>query len=91
MPPKKKKKVPERMCIGCREYKNKRELIRVARTAEGNVEIDSSGKLPGRGAYMCPQEDCLTKAVKNRGLEKSLRRSIPENVIEDLKSKLQDV
>lgn len=87
---KKKKKTPERMCLGCREHKNKRELIRVVRTPEGVIEIDTRGKMPGRGAYVCPQNDCFTKAVKNKGLEKSLRRSLPEDVIEELKNKLRN-
>lgn len=79
------------MCLGCREYKRKKELIRVVRTPEGAVEIDKGGKLPGRGAYLCPQSECFLKAVKNKGLEKSLRRSIPEDVVEELKTKIQDV
>nr|WP_202820134.1 YlxR family protein [Calderihabitans maritimus] len=73
------------MCVGCREKKDKRELIRVVRTPEGSVVVDPTGKRSGRGAYICPQVECLLKAVKNRGLERGLETKIEDTVIEELK------
>ncbi len=86
----KKRKIPQRMCLGCHENKNKRELIRVVRTPGGEIELDDTGKKAGRGAYICPSSDCLKKAVKNRGLEKSLRTAIPESIITILKERLEE-
>ena len=68
------KKIPMRQCLGCREMKPKKELIRVVRSPEGAVSIDFRGKSPGRGAYICPREECLSRAVKSRSLELGLRR-----------------
>lgn len=67
------KKMPVRTCTGCRQAKNKKDLIRVVRDKEGNVSVDATGKLNGRGAYICPDKECLKKAIKNKGLEKHLR------------------
>lgn len=69
------------MCVGCREMKNKKELTRVVRTPQGSIEIDSSGKKPGRGAYLCPQIDCLQQALKGKRLQKALEQEIPDEVI----------
>ncbi|MDO9534091.1 MAG: YlxR family protein [Bacillota bacterium] len=85
-----KRKIPQRMCLGCRTNKEKKELIRVVRTPEGAIELDVTGKKPGRGAYICPSVDCLRKAVKGKGLEKSLRRSLPEGIMDMLKDKLEE-
>ena len=74
------KKIPMRQCMGCRERKPKRELIRVVRGVDGIVSLDFSGKLNGRGAYICPDMDCLKKAQKSKALERSLEVSIPEEV-----------
>jgi len=63
------KKMPVRTCTGCRQAKNKKDLIRVVRDKEGNVSVDATGKLNGRGAYICPDKECLKKAIKNKGLE----------------------
>jgi len=79
------KKVPLRMCIGCQEMKPKRELIRVVRTPQETVEIDPTGKKSGRGAYICPNPDCLQKAIKGKRLERSLECSISPEIIETLK------
>lgn len=68
----KPKKIPLRMCVGCREMKPKRELIRVVRSPEGEVSIDPVGKKPGRGAYVCRQEACLKRAIKQKQLERQL-------------------
>ena len=74
------KKIPQRQCMGCRERKDKRDLIRVVRQTNGEVSLDFSGKLNGRGAYVCPEEECLKKARKAKSLERSLEVPIPEEV-----------
>jgi hypothetical protein len=68
--------------------KNKKELIRIVRTPEGSVEIDQSGKKSGRGAYICPQLDCLQQAIKGKRLQKALEHDIPDEVVEKLKSQI---
>lgn len=78
------KKIPQRQCMGCRERRAKRELIRVVRTTEGNVCLDFSGKLNGRGAYLCQNPECLQKAQKSKALERSLEVPIPDEVYERL-------
>ena len=78
------KKIPQRQCMGCRERKAKRELIRVVRGTDGSVSLDFSGKLNGRGAYICPDPNCLKKAQKARSLDRSLEVPIPEEVYERL-------
>jgi predicted RNA-binding protein YlxR (DUF448 family) len=78
------KKIPQRQCMGCRERKAKRELIRVVRGTDGNVTVDFSGKVNGRGAYICPDPECLRKAQKAKSLERSLETPIPEQVYERL-------
>ena len=86
------KKIPTRTCTGCRQVKNKKDLIRVVRDKEGNVFVDVTGRQNGRGAYNCPNEECLEKAVKNKGLEKTLKISqISEEVYQQLKKELGDV
>lgn len=82
------RKIPLRMCVGCREMKNKKELIRIVRTPDGSIEIDQSGKKSGRGAYICPQLDCLQQALKGKNLQKALEHDIPDGVIEKLKSQI---
>ncbi len=83
------KKIPQRQCMGCRERKAKRELIRVVRMTDGNVSLDFSGKLNGRGAYICPQMTCLAKARKARSLERSLEVPIPEEVYDRLEKEME--
>ena len=78
------KKIPMRQCMGCRERKAKRELIRVVRGTDGTVSLDFSGKLNGRGAYLCPDPECLKKAQKAKSLERSLEVPIPDLVYERL-------
>ncbi len=75
-----KKKIPLRVCLGCQERKPKKELIRVVRTPEGQIVVDATGKLSGRGAYICPSEECLHKALKARRLEKSLKQNFSKEV-----------
>ena len=82
------RKIPLRMCVGCREMKNKKELLRIVRTPEGSVEIDKSGKKSGRGAYICPQIDCLQQAIKGKSLQKALENDIPDEVIDKLKQQI---
>ena len=82
------KKIPMRQCTGCREMKPKRELIRVVRNADGDINIDAKGKLPGRGAYICPQTDCLKKARKSRALERAFGVSIPDEIYEILEQQM---
>ena len=74
------KKIPQRQCMGCRERKAKRELIRVVRGTDGNVSLDFGGKLNGRGAYICPNPECLKKVRKSKALDRSLEVTIPEEV-----------
>ena len=79
------KRIPMRQCTGCREMKPKREMIRVVRSPEGSVSLDFKGKAPGRGAYICPDEACLKKALKSRALEHALEVSIPEAILDELR------
>ena len=83
------KKIPQRQCMGCRERKAKREMIRVVRMTDGNVSLDFSGKLNGRGAYICPNSECLKKAQKTKSLERSLEVPIPETVYERLAAEME--
>ncbi len=84
----KQKKIPLRMCLGCKEMKAKRELIRVVRNNEGEISIDLVGKKPGRGAYICKSADCLEKAIKAKRLDKAFETTIGSEVYDDLKSQL---
>jgi len=84
------KKIPQRQCMGCRERKAKREMIRVVRCTDGEVRLDFSGKLNGRGAYICPQKACLQKAQKAKSLERSLEVPIPQEVYERLAGEMED-
>lgn len=83
-----KKPLPQRMCVGCREMKDKRELIRVVKTPEGEITIDPKGKMNGRGAYLCPNEDCLQKAVKSKGLERAFKQQITAEIFSSLRERL---
>lgn len=74
------KKIPQRQCMGCRERKAKRELIRVVRGTDGTVSLDFSGKVNGRGTYLCPNPECLKKAQRSNALERSLEVPIPEEI-----------
>lgn len=85
------KKVPLRMCVGCREMKSKKELIRVVRTPDEKIEIDQTGKRPGRGAYLCPKRECMQKATKTKSLERALKHPLPKEVTEFLMEKLNEL
>ncbi len=83
------KKIPQRQCMGCRERKEKRQLIRVVRTPQGDVTLDLGGKLNGRGAYLCPNGECLKKAIRSKSLERSLEVPIPETVYHRLEQEME--
>ena len=83
------KKIPQRQCMGCRERKAKKEMIRVVRCTDGTVQLDFSGKLNGRGAYICPNPECLKKAQRSKALERSLEVAIPEDVYERLSKEIE--
>lgn len=83
-----KKKVPLRKCTGCQQMKEKKELIRVVRTDENQYYIDLTGKMSGRGAYICKSIECFEKAFKSKGLERSFKSTIPKDIYEKLKSEL---
>jgi len=83
------KKIPQRQCMGCRERKAKRELIRVVRGTDGEVSLDFGGKKNGRGAYICPNMECLKKAQKAKSLERSLEVPIPQEVYDRLEKEME--
>ena len=84
------KKIPQRKCMGCRERKEKRELIRVVRSPEGTVSLDFRGKAPGRGAYICPDTACLKKALRSKALDRSLEVTIPEEIYARLEQEMEE-
>ena len=81
--------MPVRMCVGCQDMKNKKEMIRVIKTPEGTFMLDATGKKNGRGAYVCPSEECLQLARKNKGLERSFKQAIPAEVYESLEKEME--
>ena len=85
------KKVPLRQCIGCQEMKSKKEMIRVIKTAEDEIMLDATGRKNGRGAYLCPSMECLKKAVKGKGLERSFKLAIPKEVYETLEKEMEEL
>ena len=85
----KPKKIPMRMCVGCREMKPKAELMRVVKPQDGDCAIDRTGKAPGRGAYVCRNVDCLKKARKARRLERAFSCQIPEEVYDRMEEEMQ--
>ena len=82
------KKVPQRTCMGCQAKKDKRELVRIVRSPEGEISVDPTGKKPGRGAYICPDLECLNKVVKSKRLERSLETAISAELYKKLKEQL---
>lgn len=84
----KPKKIPQRQCVGCRVMREKRELIRVVRSPEGEISLDFRGKKPGRGAYLCPDPACLARARKTRALERAFETPIPPEVYEALEKEM---
>lgn len=85
------KKIPMRQCVGCREMKPKKELIRVVKSPEGAVSLDFKGKLPGRGAYVCPQAACLARARKSKALERAFETALPPEVYQALEEQMKEV
>ena len=84
------KKIPQRQCMGCRERKEKRELIRVVRAPDGGVSLDFRGKAPGRGAYICPDMACQKKALRSKALDRSLEVTIPEEIYARLEQEMEE-
>src|SRR5699024_7766219 len=84
----KPRRIPQRQCVGCREMKDKKALIRVVRSPEGNISLDFKGKMPGRGAYVCPDPACLKKARKSRALERAFDTAIPAEVYDQLERQM---
>ena len=84
------KKTPMRQCIGCREMKAKKELIRVVRSPEGEISVDFKGKKSGRGAYVCPDAACLNKAEKSKALERAFETAIPAEVYALLEKQMEE-
>ena len=89
--PRMNKKIPLRQCVGCGEMKSKKEMIRVLKTTEGPIVLDVTGKKNGRGAYLCKSEACLNLAKKNKGLERSFKMSIPDEVYAGLKKEFDEI
>ena len=85
------KKIPLRQCIGCGEMKGKKEMIRVIKTPEGEIMMDATGRKNGRGAYICPSSECLKKAIKSKGLERSFKMNIPKEVYEQLTKEMESI
>ncbi|MHB8985628.1 MAG: RNase P modulator RnpM [Eubacteriales bacterium] len=85
----KAKKIPQRMCVGCREMKPKKELIRIVRTPQDTIEVDPTGKRSGRGAYICPLKECLQKANKGKRLEKALERPVSREILDMIEQGLE--
>ena len=86
-----KKKIPMRKCVGCGEMKPKKELMRILRTQDGEFMPDTTGKKNGRGAYICHSKECFQKAVKNKGLERSFKQAIPQEVYDRLEKEMGEI
>lgn len=85
----KPRKIPMRMCVGCREMKEKRDLIRIVRSPEGEVSLDPTGKKNGRGAYLCKDTECMKKALKQRQLERQLEVTLSQEVMDGLTAAME--
>lgn len=85
------KKIPQRQCVGCREMKNKKDLIRVLKTESDGIIIDVTGKKNGRGAYICPNAECLRRAIASKGLERSFKMPIDRSVYDSLEKELENI
>ncbi|MBQ9196331.1 MAG: YlxR family protein [Clostridia bacterium] len=87
----KQRKIPMRMCVGCREMKPKRELLRVVRSPEGDISFDLTGRKPGRGAYVCRSAECLSLAVRKKQLERAFSAAISDEVRDSLMAQIADL
>ena len=85
------KKIPMRQCVGCGSMKTKKEMMRLLKTAEEGIILDTTGKKNGRGAYLCVSMECLKNARKNKGLERSFKMSIPNEVYDNLEKEFGEV
>ncbi len=85
------RKIPLRQCIGCGEMKDKREMLRILKTAEGEIVLDATGKKNGRGAYLCPSMECFRKAKKSRGLDRSFKTAVPAEVYDRLEKEMEEI
>ena len=85
----KPRKIPQRQCVGCRTMTDKRELVRIVKTPEGEIVLDTTGKKSGRGAYVCRNPECLRKARKSRALERAFSAPIPEEVYDALEKEME--
>lgn len=85
------KKFPQRQCIGCGEMKNKKEMIRVLKTPEGEFILDATGRKNGRGAYLCRSGECLKLAIKGKGLDRSFKMAIPQTVYQSLEKEMENL
>ena len=88
--PQKVKKTPERQCLGCNQHKPKRELMRVVRKPDGQVQLDFAGKVSGRGAYICRDIKCFRKARKSRRIEANLAITIPEEIYDAMEREIEE-
>lgn len=86
----KKRKIPLRKCLGCGENKAKRELIRIVKKADNEILVDFTGKVNGRGAYICPNVDCLNESINTKRISKSLTIDISKETIERLKEDIEN-
>ena len=85
----KQRKIPQRQCVGCRTMKDKKALVRIVKTPEGEICVDATGKKSGRGAYICPDAQCLQKARKSRALERAFETAIGEDIYAALQAQLE--
>ena len=85
------RKIPMRKCVGCQEMKSKKEMLRILKTAENEFVLDATGRKNGRGAYLCFSKECMEKARKNKGLERSFKQTIPKEVYENLEKELENL
>lgn len=85
------KKIPLRQCVGCGEMKGKNDMMRVLKTADGEIVLDVTGKKNGRGAYLCVSKECLERARKNKGLGRSFKMSIPDQVYDNLQKEFEEI
>ncbi|WP_196594369.1 RNase P modulator RnpM [Pectinatus sottacetonis] len=86
-----KKKMPERVCVGCQKVRSKKELIRIVRSPDGEFSIDTTGKKSGRGAYICPNKECLETAIKGHKLEKSFKSAIDSSIYDKLRAGFSNI
>ena len=84
------RKIPMRQCVGCREMKPKKELIRVVKSPENSISLDFRGKAPGRGAYVCPDPACLKRAIKSKALERAFETQIPQEIYDGLMQAMEE-